>query len=527
MMHLSIYGQNLLTDIRPGLDGSEINTNNHIIISNKTYFIGNNSATETNIYETDGTAAGTIRIVGEVENIQPFYLMGEIDNSIIFLAFDETFNSKIYKTNRSVGNITLIGDLNPNPIDIDVLAVLKKFNNEIYFAGANPDDGIELYKTDGSNITYIKDINPGSENSFFSLTNIDSEIYDGYLYFPAGTAANGMELWRTDGTEAGTTLVKDINTDNSSGSYFLGSGVTNFEVFNGELYFSAYENVYGRELYKTNGTSLGTLIVKDLASGDGNPEELIVYNGNLYFIGNTNSNYKVLYKSNGSAVGTNSFFEANSSYANTHSIVNFNTKLYFVADAISDNATIYNTDGITTVSCIDPNPSGINNNINNFTLINNNLFYSYSDELSISQIYRSFGNTWNTQKMTNFNSVVPGINEFEDIIPAGDCALFIADNGTGDEPHVVCNEIGSTIGFEEIITQIRLFPNPVIDYCYIDFGEMLSGSYTIFNQFGQVVTPLTYFNNTNIQINCSSFTEGMYYVEMNTSKFSKKYKLIK
>ncbi len=56
-------------------------------------------------------------------------------------------------------------------------------------------------------------------------------------------------------------------------------------VFNGELYFAAEDAAGDRELWKTNGTTLGTIRVKNINPGiDGsNPFNLIVAGNLLYF----------------------------------------------------------------------------------------------------------------------------------------------------------------------------------------------------------------------------------------------------
>ena len=60
----------------------------------------------------------------------------------------------------------------------------------------------------------VKDINPGSEDSVPSALGVVGET----LFFSAADPVSGRELWKTDGTETGTVLVKDINVGTEEGS---------------------------------------------------------------------------------------------------------------------------------------------------------------------------------------------------------------------------------------------------------------------------------------------------------------------
>ncbi len=83
------------------------------------------------------------------------------------------------------------------------------------------------------------------------------------MFFSATDGTNGIELWKSDGTSSGTVLVKDINPSAGSG---LPKTLTNV---NGALYFSANDGTNGYELWKSDGTSAGTVLVNDLNPGTG------------------------------------------------------------------------------------------------------------------------------------------------------------------------------------------------------------------------------------------------------------------
>jgi ELWxxDGT repeat protein len=102
------------------------------------------------------------------------------------------------------------------------------------------------------------------------------------LFFRANDGTHGYELWKSDGSASGTVMVKDINPDlvgdpGSYPSFLTALGTT--------LYFSAYEPANGTELWKSNGTASGTVLVKDInaADEDGNPEALFAMGPTLYF----------------------------------------------------------------------------------------------------------------------------------------------------------------------------------------------------------------------------------------------------
>ena len=125
----------------------------------------------------------------------------------------------------------------------------------------------------------------------------------GKLYFAANDGVRGRELWRTDGTQTGTVLVKNIRPDDPG--HPRSSGPQHLTVVRGVLYFTADDGVRGRELWKSDGTRSGTVLVKDIATRrSSRPVELTRVGRRLFFTAFQGKHRRELWRSNGTARGT-------------------------------------------------------------------------------------------------------------------------------------------------------------------------------------------------------------------------------
>lgn len=119
-------------------------------------------------------------------------------------------------------------------------------------------------------------------------------------YFTHQDPVTGYELWKTDGTTAGTVLVKDI----VPGAF--GSAPSGFALVGSTVYFAATTPEHGRELWKTDGTSAGTVMVADAVPGtaSSSPSLLRGVGSQVIYLATTAATGYEPWKSDGTAAGT-------------------------------------------------------------------------------------------------------------------------------------------------------------------------------------------------------------------------------
>jgi ELWxxDGT repeat protein len=150
-------------------------------------------------------------------------------------------------------------------------------------------------------ISLVKDINdnPGSIREPSDYGNIFCECGD-YLFFIADTE-KGREVWRTDGTSEGTILIKDINPG-------FGDMVESLLLCNAnnQVFFSGNDGLHGSEIWITDGNANGTRLVKDVTPGIKGANTLLGVVGNtLYFFSDSNQDDQwEIWKSDGAEDNT-------------------------------------------------------------------------------------------------------------------------------------------------------------------------------------------------------------------------------
>ncbi len=305
----------MVKDIHKGTEQSIFRDEKEAIkIASNYYFVADDGIHGIELWISDGTEEGT-RILKNIqagkEDAFPQNLR-DVNGTLYFTAFNDTYGRELWKTNGTEEGTVIVKDINPNNRSVNIKNMLV-WNNTLYFTvglfgGDNP--GTELWKSDGSHTTLVKQVGSGNyepDGIVIGRSTTDNQLtlVNNKLYFSANDGVHGIELWKSDGSTLGTKLVKNINAGDGL-LRLKHSRPKELSDINGVLYFSANDGIHGTELWKSDGTEVGTLLVKDLREDalDADPKDIANINGMAYFSAKNEIGRKELWKSDGTAEGT-------------------------------------------------------------------------------------------------------------------------------------------------------------------------------------------------------------------------------
>jgi trimeric autotransporter adhesin len=283
-------------------------------------------------------------------------------------------------------------------------------NNIIYFAHEDDVHGRELWRTDGTAAgTYmVKDINVGFAGSFNNYY-VEMVAFNSLLYFTAYTANQGMEIWKSDGTESGTVLIKDIAYGGQ------GSEPRHLTDCGDYLMFAAKESTTsGQELWSTDGTTAGTIKRTNMATtSPSNAINEIVYTpvlfgGNIFFTVNSNAT-----ASNNGIWRTSYYCFLGCTPLSTPAVISGTasaTQLLYAINSIDlffKNSTFglskynLNTSTLTQLNTFPLNSTG---NISKLVALNNVIYFSGYDATNGWELWKSDGTVAGTVFLKNINN---------------------------------------------------------------------------------------------------------------------------
>jgi ELWxxDGT repeat protein len=248
------------------------------------------------LWQSDGTVFGT-RVVKY--NAIPYY-SDDFDIPDGFVAYRDL----LYFTNKNTSGLLELWKSNGTSSGTVLVKTLGTTFRLVPLAVSKALDRLVFMAQNGFNYLYFSD---GTESGTVAVKRMGSMAYqldrppfceiNGQMFFAADANLSGgdIELWKTDGTPDGTLMVKNINPGFNAS---LPSYLTKVDSL---LFFSAKTETTGRELWRSDGTAAGTFLVKDAVPGinGSDPADITSANGLAFYSSNN-----TMWRSNGEAAQT-------------------------------------------------------------------------------------------------------------------------------------------------------------------------------------------------------------------------------
>ncbi|RKI64672.1 HYR domain-containing protein [Corallococcus sp. AB049A] len=398
------------------------------------YFAADDGVYGRELWMSDGTEAGTVllrNIHTTPRNSFPASMM-DLNGTLLFTAINGVHGRELWKTDGTAAGTVLLKDINPGPASASPTGFVR-VEDTLYFAAEDAAGGAELWKTDGTSAgtVRVKDIRPGATGSL-NLQDVVLTRVGRTLYFAADDGVSGKELWKTDGTETGTVRVKDIRAG-ATGS--ITQSVPAFGNVGGVLYFAANDGTSGLELWKTDGTSAGTVRVKDIWPGaaGSDPIRFADVAGTLFFIATDPTSSFELWKSDGTEAGTVRVKDINpgSPFSFPDNFLVVGGTLYFTAEDVSYGRELWKSDGTEagTVRVKDIAPGAAHSYVSELTPYQGRVFFGAEDGLSGRELWVTDGTEAGTVRVKDIRPGAAGSSP-QGLKVIGDALIFSAFSGS-------------------------------------------------------------------------------------------------
>jgi ELWxxDGT repeat protein len=503
----------LLKDINAGIEHGASSMLNATVYNGKLYFTAQDVLDNRELWSTDGTTTGTV-MVKDIETGRSSYPGNYFvyNGKLYFTAITAAEGSELWKTDGTASGTAMFKDVWTGTTS-SYPRNFVEYDGNLYFTAEEPLSGgfhHVLYKTDGTTTAPLS-LGPWTVGSMY-FTELN-----GKLYFGADNtlAATGSELWSTDGTTVGTTLLKDITAG-------VGASLPEFLTpFGSSKFVFSAKTTAGYELYISDGTDPGTMLLKDINPGLGSsfPDGFTEMNGKMYFFANDGTAGREPWVTDGTPAGTmmvKDVFSGSDGSVAGGVYANLGSKLVFVAENGSQGKELWITDGTAAgttmiVDMIAGNGSGVFE-VRKQNVIDGKLYFSGCDGVHGIEPWETDGTAAGTKMIYDLN---PGADSSLYLSETGFIAMdtniyFVANNGTtGDEVWRISHPV-SVNNVTASSNNIKVYPNPTTGVVMVQTnGKTLQAE--VYNTVGQLVQTAT-VNNSAIQL--QSTTPGMYYLKL-------------
>ncbi len=401
---------------------------------------------------------GTAKNIGTINTSQSFNdFVGDIDINDYYV-FNLTNNAKF--------NLALTG------LSADAnVQLLNSAGSQIALStnGANNDENIDVSLGAG---TYYIRVYPSQGNTFYNLSvsaEIQPQMIDvisgsgssdpnnltavgNTLYFTAKDASNSIQLWKSDGTIVGTTRITNVNP----GSF----NPFNLTAFGNKLFFTADDGTNGRELWVSNGTT-AQMVFNINGSGSANPENLTVVGNKLFFSADNGINGRELwvYDDTKGTVSLVKDIYSGTEGSKLASLTAFNGKLYFAANNGTNGIELWSSDGTEAGTTLvkDIREGGFSSSPAELTVAGNTLYFRANNGTNGAELWKSDGTEAGTSIVKDITSGTAGLGPAQLI--AVDNTLFFVTDSNNDFQQELWKSDGTNAGTVRVKNNLGEPPN--------------------------------------------------------------------
>lgn len=254
--------------------------------------------------------------------------------------------------------------------------------------------GTQLWSFDGEILNHIYTFNIAGGTNVASFSDTGEKLLIAINDWNANQA-----LYSSDGTTDGTVEVKSWPAATYDYSNFW------LTSFGSQTLFMLTTSSSTAELWKTDGTGPGTVLVKGLSPTSGyNDFGMTAFNGHVYFAASASGNNNELWRTDGTTAGTALFAEINPTAGSSPDLLgSFGGELYFSANDGTNGQELWKTDGINAPNLVaDINAAGSSNIYLHF-IFEDHMIFGANDGFSGTELWKTDGTAMGTELLADLN----------------------------------------------------------------------------------------------------------------------------
>jgi large repetitive protein len=404
-------------------------------------------AAQEDLWITDGSEAGThrVRSLLDVAGGSGPVEQAALGENLIFSALAPNGSVPLFVSDGSAAGTGLLRR------DAEFAASFFRFGDRLLFSASRP-GGYQpgLWATDGT---------PGGTRRLAPNGFSHPALLGGQILF-AGLSGFGVELMRTDGLTRAVRLVKDIDPFIvDSGVHHLCAGESSFPipgaVVGGRLLFSASDGRSGDELWASDGTPAGTVLVRDIRPGrisgapepcddlpagprrsdlglSSTPSSFVLLGSVALFVADDGLRGRELWITNGTSPGTHRVADLLPGPRSSapHDLARLGNRVYFLASNPGPGESLWTTDGTAqgTTRVLDLTLDGLPSWGRGLMVAAGRLFFTVYNETTGAELWASTGVPGETGLVVDLNPG-PGNSAPQFLTAVGGALVFAADDG--------------------------------------------------------------------------------------------------